>query len=104
MDARTSYEMLSNVMLKRVARLRENIPTEVPDAVESDREDEGRWMGLFILTIDGDGMGAVLVKESGSGCEISKNGSGQSGGALRAQMQKDGGRWMDVPLAECCPT
>jgi hypothetical protein len=40
------YEMLYNVMLECVAWLRENVLAEVPVAVESEREDDGRRMGL----------------------------------------------------------
>ena len=85
-------------------RLRENVPAEVHVAIESEREDEGRWMGLFVLTIGEDEMGTIRAEESVLGCEISNKGGGQSGGGLRVQMQKDGGRWMDVPLTKCCPT
>jgi hypothetical protein len=68
-------------MLERVVRLRENIPAELPVVVESEREDDGRWMGLFVLTIDGDEMGTILTEESGLVCEVSHEGSGQSGGS-----------------------
>jgi hypothetical protein len=68
-------------MLERMARLRGNVPVEVPIVVESEREDDGRWMRLFVLTIDGVEMGTILAEESGLGCEVSHEGSRQSGGS-----------------------
>jgi hypothetical protein len=64
-------------MLERTARLRENVPAEVPLVVESEREDDDRWMGLFVLTTDGDEVGTILAEGSGLGCEVSNEGSGQ---------------------------
>ena len=66
-------------MLERVARLHGNVP-EVPVAVESEREDDSRWMGRFVLTTNGDEVGYILAEDNGLGCEVSHEGSGQSGG------------------------
>ncbi len=52
---------------KRVARLREDVLAEVPVAVDSEREGDGRWMGQLVLITDGDELGTLRAEESGVG-------------------------------------
>ena len=68
-----------------MARLRENVLVEVFFAVESEREDDGRWIGLFVLTIDGDDAGTVLAEEGGLGCEVMHEGSGHGEGSSEGE-------------------
>jgi len=51
---------------ERVARLCEDVLAESAVAVESEREGDSRWMGLLVLIVDGDEMGAILAEESGA--------------------------------------
>ena len=47
------------------ARLREDVPAKGLSLSSLSKKDGDRWMGLFILTVDGDEMGTILAEESG---------------------------------------
>ena len=52
---------------ERVARLREDVLTEVPVVVESEREGDSGWMGQLVPIADEGEMGTILAEESRMG-------------------------------------